>query len=121
MRGNNTPRIGWASLLVAEFSMFTFLWYALTVAEGKRTPPSSTAIVHGKEVCMRWQHDAADTLHTEVHIDICPNDVLHVKIGNICLHLCRKDFLQLARAVAEAAAQVSDSPSPTRTAKGNVH
>lgn len=69
-----------------------------------------------------YQHDdAADILHAEVHIDMCANDVLHIKIGNICLHLCRKDFLQLARVLAEAAAQLSASSLAVGTGKGHMH
>jgi hypothetical protein len=56
---------------------------------------------------MQWHHPTDRELHTEVHIDLCPNDVLHIKIGNICLHLCRPDFLQLAQAVRAAADQLT--------------
>jgi hypothetical protein len=56
---------------------------------------------------MQWHHTADRELHAEVHIDLCPDDVLHVKIGNICLHLCRQDFLQLAQAVRAAADQLT--------------
>lgn len=66
---------------------------------------------------MQRQHAADDELHVEVHIDLCPNDVLHVTIGNICLHLCRKDFLQLAQAVQAAA----DQMTRIRATKENIH
>jgi hypothetical protein len=58
-----------------------------------------------KEEFMTRPKPATGALHAEVHIDLCPNDSLHITIGNICLHLCQQDFLQLAQAVQEAMAQ----------------
>jgi hypothetical protein len=66
---------------------------------------------------MAWQKPAAGALHTEVHIDLCPNDSLHITIGNICLHLCQQDFLQLAQAVREATEQIPRCQSEQQNSK----
>lgn len=121
MKGRDASRVGWVSLLIGEYSMFAFLWYALSVAERPVPPFTPTPTLHTQEVCMHQQDDATDLVHAEVHIDVCPNDVLHVKIGSICLHLCREDFLQLARALGAGAAQLSATAGSTGTGKGNVH
>lgn len=70
---------------------------------------------------MHWQDNPTDIVHAEVHIHVCPNDVLHVKIGNICFHLCRKDFLQLARTIGAVAAQLSAIAVRASNGKGNVY
>lgn len=43
-------------------------------------------------------------VHAHTHIALCPNEQLHVRVGNVCLHLCRRDFCQLARAVMDTLA-----------------
>jgi hypothetical protein len=70
---------------------------------------------------MLKHHTTDEAVHVEVHIDLCPNDVLHIKIGNICLHLCRQDFLQLAQAVQHTAEQITRSPAVSKLAKENTH
>lgn len=55
---------------------------------------------------MSRREPMTSVLHTEVHIDLCPNDSLHITIGNICLHLCQEDFFQLARAVRDVMDQI---------------
>jgi hypothetical protein len=125
--------IGPPLLLVSELSLILFLFWALSVESGKQartdhtvsrpdvSPSLSGVFVTNptsvQEEPMQRQHAADDELHVEVHIDLCPNDVLHVTIGNICLHLCRKDFLQLAQAVQAAA----DQMTRTRATKENIH
>lgn len=63
---------------------------------------------------MAWQKPIPGALHTEVHIDLCPNDSLHITIGNICLQLCQQDFLQLAQAVRKVMEQSPHCPSAQR-------
>jgi hypothetical protein len=43
----------------------------------------------------------SERLHANAHISICPNQQMHLRVGNVCLHLCRRDFCQLAKAVME--------------------
>jgi hypothetical protein len=38
----------------------------------------------------------------------------------VCLHLCQKDFLQLAQAVSEAAEQIRVATQMNGTARGKV-
>lgn len=66
-------------------------------------------------------HPADEEVHVEVHIDLCPNDVLHIKIGNICVHLCRQDFLQLVQAVQHTAEQITRSRAVSKLAKEHMH
>jgi hypothetical protein len=127
---------GWFSLLFSELSMIVFLFWALTVESGKqerkysifeRVPAvfsSNTFAIQTnspKELSMLKHHTTDEAVHVEVHIDLCPNDVLHIKIGNICLHLCRQDFLQLAQAVQHTAEQITRSPAVSKLAKENTH
>ncbi len=56
---------------------------------------------HAKLMPTAPQHAGTDGVHATVHIAICPNQQLHLRIGSACLHLCRKDFVQLAKAVME--------------------
>jgi hypothetical protein len=124
------------SLRFSELSMIVFLFWALTVESGKqerkyttfeRAPArfsSHTFARHTnspKELSMLKHHPTDEEVHVEVHIDLCPNDVLHIKIGNICLHLCRQDFLQLAQAVQHTAEQITRSRAVSKLAKDNMH
>lgn len=124
------------SLLFSELSMIVFLFWALTVEGGKQERKSTiferapalfspnTFAIHTnspKELSMLNPHPADEEVHVEVHIDLCPNDVLHIKIGNICLHLCRQDFLQLAQAVQHTAEQIAVSGTVRKLAKENLH
>ncbi len=69
---------------------------------------------------MPWPKPITGAAHTEVHIDLCPNDSLHITIGNICLHLCQEDFLQLARAVREAMKQIPQYRNEQRNGKSSA-
>jgi hypothetical protein len=62
-----------------------------------------------------------DEAHIDAHIDLCPDHSFHLKVGNVCLHLCRKDFLQLARAVAGAVTQLPPGDVVDETKKHNLH
>ena len=127
---------GWFSLLFSELSIIVFLFWALTVEGGKheRHSPifksvptllsSHPVVMHSnshKEMSMLKHHPADEEIHIDVHIDLCPSDVLHIKIGNICLHLCRQDFLQLAQAVQQTAKQITGSREVSKLAKENMH
>jgi hypothetical protein len=74
-----------------------------------------------KEMSMLKHHTIDEDTHVEVHIDLCPNDVLHIKIDNICLHLCRQDFLQLAHAVTQTADQIGASREGRKPTKEHIH
>jgi len=56
-----------------------------------------------------------------VHIALCPDDVLHLTVGNVCLHLCRQDFLRLAQALSEAAAQMTAADATPKATKESLH
>ncbi len=70
---------------------------------------------------MQRQYNKDEEKHTEVHITLCPNNSIHIKIDNICLHLCRHDFLRLARTLREIERQIiARSPANgTRTGAGH--
>jgi hypothetical protein len=70
---------------------------------------------------MLKHHTTDEEVHVDVHIDLCPNDVLHIKIGNLCLHLCQQDFLQLAHAVKQTADRIAVSGTVRKLAKENMH
>jgi hypothetical protein len=74
-----------------------------------------------KEDSMKWWYATDEELHVEVHIDFCPDHSLHIQINNVCLHLCQKDFLQLARAVKNTADQILTAQAATKVAKPQVH
>jgi len=69
---------------------------------------------------MKWRHTTNEELHVNVHVDLCPDHSLHIQIDNICLHLCQKDFLQLAQSVKQAADQVVTAQATSGTAKPHV-
>lgn len=58
-------------------------------------------------------------IHAHAHITLCPEQEMHVRIGNVCLHLCRRDFCHLARAVMDALATMS--AAERRSIIGDVH
>lgn len=70
---------------------------------------------------MLKHHPTDEDVHVDVYIDLCPNDVLHIKIGNLCLHLCRQDFLQLAQAVQQTAEQITMAREVNKLAKEHMH
>ena len=70
---------------------------------------------------MQWQASQSSESHIEAHIDLCPDHSFHMKVGNVCLHLCRKDFLQLARAVARAVMQLPPDDVIANAEKDNLH
>lgn len=124
---SNRPDFCRLSVLVFEFAMIGFLCWALARDRLGTAPPqlpkelsesrisfSAIANPHPEEEPMLRRYPMADVLHTEVHIDLCPNDSLHITIGNICLHLCQQDFLQLAQAVLEATEQIPRCQSDQR-------
>ncbi|MCS6926264.1 MAG: hypothetical protein NZ578_10245 [Candidatus Binatia bacterium] len=137
MNGTKGKRdFGQFSLLFSELSMIVFLFWALTVEGGKqerkstifeRAPAlfsSNTFARHTnspKELSMLNPPHTDKEVHVEVHIDLCPNDVLHIKIGNICLHLCRQDFLQLAQAVQHTAEHITRSRAVSKLPRDKVH
>lgn len=49
--------------------------------------------------------------HARAHVSVCPNQQMHLRVGNVCLHLCRHDFRQLANAVIEAMAALEAGQS----------
>ncbi len=59
------------------------------------------------------RHSETDTerrgVHAQAHISVCPNQEMHLRIGNVCLHLCKHDFRELAKAVMNAVATADDS------------
>ena len=58
---------------------------------------------------MRWQCQPSETgeqFHVEAHVDVCADHTLHIQIGNLCLHVCQRDFLQIAKAVNAAVARL---------------
>lgn len=70
---------------------------------------------------MQWQSSQNGESHVEAHIDLCPDHRFHMKVGNVCLHLCRKDFLQLARAIVRAVEQLPPADGMNETEKDNLH
>jgi hypothetical protein len=70
---------------------------------------------------MQRRHYHHDEAHIEAHIDLCPDHSFHMKVGNVCLHLCRKDFLQLARAIVRAVEQLPPADGMDETEKDNLH
>jgi hypothetical protein len=108
--------IGWVSLLFSGVSVLTFFMW-LVLASPTSTPrargspqvelnPTPVSLIcprqFVKENVMQGQASQSGDSHIEAHIDLCPDHSFHMKVGNVCLHLCRKDFLKLARAVARA-------------------
>ncbi len=70
---------------------------------------------------MSWSSAQHGEAHIEAHVDLCPDHKLHMKVGNIGLHLCRKDFLQLAQAIVKAVEQLSLVAGIDETDKNNLH
>jgi len=70
---------------------------------------------------MQQQHPHHGDSHIEAHIDLCPDHSFHLKVGNVCLHLCQEDFLQLAHAIARAAEQLPPADVMSETEKSNLH
>jgi len=70
---------------------------------------------------MKWRHATDEELHVDVHVDLCPDHSLHIQINNVCLHLCQKDFLQLAQAVKNTADQILTAQATTGVVKPQVH
>jgi len=56
----------------------------------------------------------------EAHIDMCPDHSLHMKVGNICLDLCRKDFLQLVCTIVRAVEHLSPADGMDEIEKDNL-
>ncbi len=96
-------------MVACELGLLLFLFFALSVESGEGIPLRvGIKDLRGKEErTMKWQCTREETLHTEVHVSLCPNDAVHLKIDNICLHLCRQDLVHLARALGEAAERLS--------------
>lgn len=70
---------------------------------------------------MKWRPATDEELHVDVHIDLCPDHSLHIQINNVCLHLCQKDFLQLAQAVKNTADRLLTAQATTGATKPQVH
>src|SRR5687768_4049178 len=127
--------IGRVSLLFSGASVLAFFLWLLLAAptstprarDGPRRDLTATAVSLswqpqlGKENVMQWQPSQHGESHIEAHVDLCPDHSFHMKIGNVCLHLCRKDFLQLARAVAQAVTQLPSGDVVAKAEKDNLH
>ncbi len=57
--------------------------------------------------------------HVHAHVSICPDDQMHLRVGNVCLHLCRRDFCQLAREVMNTVAKMD--AAERRLVVGEIH
>lgn len=73
---------------------------------------------HG-EIESKGPSSGPAAVHAAAHISLCPNEQMHLRIGNVCLHLCRRDFCHLARAVMDALANIE--ASERRAIVGDVH
>lgn len=127
---SNRPDFCHLSVLVSEFSMIGFLCWALAADRLGTTKQQSPKEVSAsrvfcdiitdptrKEEFIAWQNPMTGALRTEVHTDLCPNDSLHITVGNICLHLCQQDFPQLAPAAREAMEQIPHYRNEQRNGK----
>ena len=141
------PQTGYLSaramLLFSEYSFIVFLLWAVAVEQTKPTRPSVsqrhgaaeislTSVAHAalpshsslgqnsKEVSTQWQCQPAEPLgqfHGVTQVDLCPDPGVPIQIGALRLHVCQRDFFQIAEAINTAVARLPAAETATRLSK----
>ncbi len=138
------PQTGFLSaraiLLLSEYSLIVFLLWAVAVEQTKPTrPPVSqrpeapemplTSVAHaalpshsspGQHMPTQWQCQPAELpvqFPGVTQVDLCPDPGVPIQIGALRLHVCQRDFFQIAEAISIAEARLPSAETAARLSK----
>ena len=136
-----------AILLLSEYSIIVFLLWAIAVEQTKPTrPPVSqrpeapdqrpeapemplTSVAHaalpshsspGQHMPTQWQCQPAELpvqFPGVTQVDLCPDPGVPIQIGALRLHVCQRDFFQIAEAISTAEARLPSAETAARLSK----
>ncbi len=112
-----------AMLLLSEYSLIVFLLWAVAVEQTKSTRPSvgqrpgaaerslssvayaalPSHLSPAQHMPTQWQCQPAEIsgqLHGVPQVDLCPDPGVPIQIGMLRLHVCQRDFFQIAQAIS---------------------
>ena len=131
-----------AILLLSEYSLIVFLLWAVAVEQTKSTRPSVgqqpgaidrslTSVAHaalpshlspGQHRPTQWQcqpTEISGQFHGVTQVDLCPDPGVPIQIGTLRLHVCQRDFFQIAQAVNAAVAHLPAVETATPPSKAD--
>lgn len=138
------PQTGFLSaraiLLLSEYSLIGFLLWAVAVEQTKSTRLSVSqrpgaaeralsSVAHAalpshsspaQHLPTQWQCQPAETprqLSGVTQVDLCPDPGVPIQIGALRLHVCQRDFFQIAEAINTAVARLPAAETAARLSK----